>query len=232
MHRNFELEKKLAQMGVEMTRLRDQIRAKDELIENSSAVVDQSNGQYKRLESSLSNVRESVGQYEIRISQLEKAIADRDETISKMHVKLKDKKSALKKTQEALLGQENVVMGLEKKIEESVIRQDDRNACALEITNLKKQLFDANQLLENNAQIISFLNKKVSDQSMFGIMAPVGYSRASPGINTPTIPHDISSSVLSTTTTVNAAASSSVSRSGGPVKFTARLGATKPLIKH
>ena len=81
-------------------------------------MADQSTGQCRQLETSLSNYRETISQLEDRIRQLECTVEARDTSTSKLQLKNKEIKLLLKQTQEALIRQEQVVADLTRALSE------------------------------------------------------------------------------------------------------------------
>ena len=192
LNKNFELEKKMAEIGVETVTLREKLKRASE--------------------------RDNDDNYQVQIRQLQSALSDRDASVEKLKAKLKDQKQLLAKTQEALLKQEHVVIELQAKLDQAA-----SNTTANE--TLKSQLMEANKLLESNAQVIAYLNKKLSerDYSLFNGVTP------SP-ISTPLIPEY---PTRSANLGVEPTPVQPVSRKApATVKFTPRSnGQSPPLIK-
>jgi spindle assembly abnormal protein 6 len=200
--KNFELEKKIAEFSTETLVLRDQIG------HIRSSLVDPAT-------------------YQSRIHDLESQLEAKTQLIVKLQTKLRDQKHALKQTQEALVTQESVVKQLEQSVASSAHLPD-------KLTQLESQLVDAKRSLESNSQVISFLNNKLSgkENSMF---ATIG---TTPSLSTPTIPEDYplrSRNITNLSDVSSLEGSSMMSKPSrilnGPVKFTARTGGSKPLIK-
>lgn len=189
LNKNFDLEKRLAEIGVETVTLREKLkRAHDD----------------------------------DKVRQLQAMLTERETSLEKTKGKLKDQKQMLTKTQEALLKQEQVVIELQSKLEQAKSRE-------VELDNLKSQLNEAQKLLESNAQVITYLNKKLNDRdhSLFGSITP------SIPISTPTIPEYPSRSAMLTTAPPVQQQPSAGPRKPTSVKFTPRCnnGQSPPLIK-
>lgn len=154
---NFQLEKKVAQLTVEVNSLTSQTQ-------NSS-----------QLEVSLSTSRASVAQFANRIKELESLVEGKEKQVSKLSMKNRELKLMVKETQGALLQQEQVVIGLNREVADQRIKAESSSAekhnessrvavLNEEVSKLKSQLGESQQLLESNSQVISYLNKKLTDR--------------------------------------------------------------------
>ena len=169
---------------------------------------------------------------EVRINKLKNELKERDDENEKLRMKLKELKTVTTKSNEALLKQEQVVIALQSKLEEV-------NSQQLESEQMRQKLLEANKLLESNAQVIAYLNKKLNDRdySFFGaipVATPSPISSTPPSIP-PDFPTRSNVALLSTTTAtaepVVKKPSASIFSSSA-VKFTPRCNSqSAPLIK-
>ena len=180
MTQNYGCEKRIAELTVEVSALTQQLNAKEALVHNTAQLADQSTGQCKQLEYSLSSSRASMAQFGDRVRELENAISHKDSQLSKLQVKNKELKLMVKQTQQALLQQEQVVLSLTRELTEErgrlglsqVEKEGERGRIAQlneQVSILRTQLTDSHNLLESNSQVIAYLNKKLSDRDHLGL---------------------------------------------------------------
>ena len=197
LNKNFELEKKIAEIGIETVTLREKLKRASDRDDDTN-----------------------------QIRQLQAALCDRDTSLEKLKSKVKEQKQLLVKTQEALIKQEQVVLDLQSRLEKFT-------AISTENETVKSQLIEANKLLESNAQVIAYLNKKLNDRTdytMFGGIGSVATAPTPSPISTPVIPEypTRSSSMVEPAT----AQPTMQRKPPVAVKFTPRCnGQSPPLIK-
>ena len=197
---NSLLEKQLAQFANDTNSLCEQLRSKELLIANSSQLG-------THLEESLNGYRNSVGQCEEKIVQLEANLAGKDKLLKKVQAKLKEAKNELKETQQALLKQESVVITLTRE--------------AQECSETKNKLIESQQLVESNAQVIAYLNNRLNAIPSQPALRSFSHTTVTPATSF--------NRSLAHTTAATPALLEYPQRSS--VKFTARSGQTPALIK-
>lgn len=247
---NFSLEKKVANLTLELA-------TKESQVQSSSQLADQSTGHCRDLEMTLTTSRQSLAHFTERIALLESQVAAKDLSVSKLHVKNKNLKVSLKEVQQALLQQEQVVIGLQRDLTEQrgkfEIAGAEKESEKSRARHLEDELARLRGHEQSHAQTINLLNRKLGERDT-QIYSKVNFLPQSTStssiadtsgwgsVTTPAIPHMVLPEYPNRSALLNAsgvsekpvperAATPSISRiMTGQVKFIPRTGTT-PLIK-
>lgn len=248
---NFSLEKKVANLTVELA-------TKEAQIQSSSQLADRSTGHCRELEMTLTTSRQSQAHFTERIAELESEVAGKDLIVSKLQVKNKNLKVSCKEVQQALLQQEQVVIGLQRDLAEQrgkfEIAGAEKESQKNRVRHLEDELARLRGHEQSHAQTISLLNRKLGerDTQIYSKVNFLPHSTSTSSIadtsglasmTTPALPHMVVPEYINRSAFLNSsgvgddkavperAATPSLSRiMTGKVKFIPRTGTT-PLIK-
>ncbi|KAF4664419.1 Spindle assembly abnormal protein 6 [Perkinsus chesapeaki] len=236
---NFTLEKKLSELGVSLAMCKEQLATKEELASKSRELLEQANQQKASLEEQIQMYRTSLTQLEEKLSVSFKETTKGNEVIKKLQEQIKAYKSRVKGLKQSMQTHEETIHELDRRLLDEQRAHDDtklehkRALDALDRAHedcdaTRGKLAEAHKLLESNEQVISYLNKRLTDRDvkvLSGIEPGSSSSGGYSALSLPVLPshrhHQQPQAITSSSTSHHTTAGSS-SRSHSP--STSRLG--------
>ncbi|KAF4725602.1 Spindle assembly abnormal protein 6, partial [Perkinsus olseni] len=174
---NYTLEKQLSEAGVSLALCKEQLAAKEELANKSKELLEQANQQKSSLEEQIQMYRTSLAQLEEKLSVSFKETTKGNEVIKKLQDQIKAYKSRVKGLKQAMQTHEETIHELDHRLLEEQRSHDDsklEHKRALDALDRAQEdceatrgkLAEAHKLLESNEQVISYLNKRLTDRDV------------------------------------------------------------------
>ncbi|KAF4728407.1 Spindle assembly abnormal protein 6, partial [Perkinsus olseni] len=195
---NYTLEKQLSEAGVSLALCKEQLAAKEELANKSKELLEQANQQKSSLEEQIQMYRTSLAQLEEKLSVSFKETTKGNEVIKKLQDQIKAYKSRVKGLKQAMQTHEETIHELDHRLLEEQRSHDDsklehkRTLDALDRAQedceaTRGKLAEAHKLLESNEQVISYLNKRLTDRDV-KVLSGVEPSSSSSGYSALSLP--------------------------------------------
>lgn len=176
----FQHEREIVELTVQVSSLKEQMAAKDQLLSNQATQLEQASSQRKNLEDMLATCKQQVHTLEDKFALSAQEIAKGNQIIQNLHASAKQAKAKLRLKANALAETEKTVMELEKAEE---LRKHTLEEKANELSRgkareerlqqdaeeLKKKLAEAHDVLRSNHDVIEYLNRQLTERDLKGV---------------------------------------------------------------
>jgi spindle assembly abnormal protein 6 len=182
----FKHDKEIGEFNVQVSGLRGQISAKEQLVASQVAQLEQSAAQRRILEESVQSSKQHVVSLEEKYGVATQEIVKGNQIIKSLHTNLKQAKAKLKEKAKELAQHEKSILDLERTTElnkhvldekeNAVSRGNEKQALLVRDTeDLKTKLGEAHDVLKTNQEVIEYLNKQLTERDLKGITPLAGF---------------------------------------------------------
>ena len=172
-----QLDKKVGELTVEVNGLRDNLASREKLAGNSAALAEQFQGKIRTLEESLAQAKAQAQSTEASRSESAEALLKAQRAIEAHETAGRAQRAKMKLKVAALHQQESIIQDLEKKLadtardlqsqKELVDREKENQTRAKsDLDSAQAKLAEAHNLLQSNEQVISYLNKQLTEREV------------------------------------------------------------------
>jgi len=176
----FKHDQEIGEFKVQVSGLRGQISAKEQLAASQGAQLEQATTQRRSLEEALQSSKQQVLSLEDKFGTASQEIAKGNQIIKTLHSNLKQAKAKLKLKTTELSRHEKSIVELERagdlskhvteEKENELTRAQEKQANLMrDAEELKSKLSEAHDVLKSNQEVIEYLNRQLTERDLKGI---------------------------------------------------------------
>jgi len=176
----FQHEREIGELKVQLSSLRENLSAREQLVASQAAQGDQAAAQRKSLEEMLAHCRQQNQALEEKFALSVQEIAKGNQIIQSLHTGAKQAKAKLKLKSNALAQQEKAALelsraeelgkhALEEKERDIARGKEREERLQQDLADLKRKLTEAHEVLRSNQDVIEYLNRQLTERELRAI---------------------------------------------------------------